>query len=176
MTEDIDRAEAIVQHFGQAVFKPLFTSKARGMKILDRNDPFLKDNITMFKNLGNSVMYIQKMVPIPGRDLGIAFLRGEYIGAYARVTNGNSWNTTTANGGTYQAVEPTADIIDLARRSQSLFHLDFTCVDVVESETGPLVFEVSALGGFRGLQVAKGINMAEMIVDHVLERLTYEKS
>jgi ribosomal protein S6--L-glutamate ligase len=176
MTEDIEMAEAVVRHFGQAVFKPLFTSKARGMKILDGSDPFLKNKIMEFKKLGNSVMYIQKKIPIPGRDLGIAFLRGEFIGAYARVTNGDSWNTTTANGGTYQAVEPAVDVIDLARRSQSLFHLDFTCVDVVESDTGPMVFEVSALGGFRGLQEAQGIDMAEMIVDHVLERLAHERS
>jgi len=176
MTEDIDTAEAVIRHFGQAVFKPLFTSKARGMRILDKNDPSLKDSIRGFKSLGNSIMYIQKKIPIPGRDLGIAFLKGEYVGAYARVTKGDSWNTTTANGGTYQTVEPTTEIIDLARRSQALFNLDFTCVDVVECDTGPLVFEVSALGGFRGLKEAQNINMAEMIVEHVIERLSHEKS
>ena len=175
MTEDIDVAEAAVHEYGLAVFKPLFTSKARGMKILESNDPNLRDRIGEFKGLGNSVLYIQKKIPIPGRDLGVAFLRGEYIGAYARVTNGTSWNTTTANGGTYEAAKPTEDIIDLARRAQALFHLDFTCVDVVESDAGPLVFEVSALGGFRGLQEAQGIAMADRIVDHALERIAHEK-
>lgn len=176
MTEDVFMAEAIVHRFGQAVFKPLFTSKARGMKIMESDDPFLQDNIKEFRNLGNSVMYIQKKIDIPGRDLGVAFLRGEYIGSYARVTQGTSWNTTTVNGGTYRAVEPMAEIIGLARRAQALFDLDFTCVDVVEADTGPLVFEVSALGGFRGLYEAQGINMAKLIVNHVLEIISHEKS
>ena len=174
MTEDVNTAEAVVRRFGEAVFKPLFTSKARGMKILENTDPHLKDKIIEFKSLGNSVLYIQKKIDIPGRDLGIAFLKGTYIGAYARVTNGESWNTTTVNGGTYQAVEPTKEIIALAQRAQALFGLDFTCVDVVESDRGPLVFEVSALGGFRGLQEAQGIDMANKIVDHVMERLSHE--
>lgn len=174
LTEDLALAEATVHRFGQAVFKPLFTSKARGMKVLRDDDPFLIDNIREFKKLGNSVMYIQKKIPLPGRDLGIAFLRGEYIGAYARVTNGDSWNTTTVSGGTYQAAKPTAEIIELARRAQSLFRLDFTCVDVVEGETGPLVFEVSALGGFRGLYEAQRINMADMIADYALEKMIHE--
>lgn len=174
MTEDVFRAEAAVHQFGQAVFKPLFSSKARGMKIMESSDPHLKEKINAFKMLGNSVLYIQKKIDIPGRDLGIAFLQGKYIGTYARVTNGESWNTTTAGGGTYQAVEPTKEIIDLAQRAQALFGLDFTCVDVVESDAGPLVFEVSALGGFRGLQEAQGIDMANRIVDHVLERLSHE--
>ncbi|HBJ75893.1 MAG TPA: GAK system ATP-grasp enzyme [Syntrophaceae bacterium] len=175
LTEDLDIALAAVREYGRAVFKPLFTSKARGMQILDDTLPDLKEKIIKFKLMGNNVLYIQKMIPIPGRDLGVVFLRGKYIGAYARVKNGQSWNTTTANGGSYQAVEPAIQIIDMARRAQALFGLDFTCVDVVEAEDGPLVFEVSALGGFRGLQEAQGINMAALIVKQVLESIHHEK-
>ena len=39
ITEDIGQAEAAVQHYGSAVFKPLFSTKARGMIVVDANDP-----------------------------------------------------------------------------------------------------------------------------------------
>lgn len=175
LTEDPDQAVAVVRAYGRAVFKPLFTSKARGMKILDAGLPDLREEIIDFKKMGNNVLYIQKEIPIPGRDLGVVFLGGKYIGTYARVKNGQSWNTTTVNGGSYQAVEPAEQVIATARRAQALFGLSFTCVDVVESEDGPLVFEVSALGGFRGLQEAQGINMAELIVKQILENLNHEE-
>ena len=171
LTEDVEHAEQIVRRFGKAVFKPLFTSKARGMQIFCADDHGLKCAIADFKNLGNSVMYIQKMIDIPGRDLGVTFLKGRYMGTYARVTNGQSWNTTTVNGGRYEAADPSCDIIELANRAQALFDLDFTCVDVVEGEDGPMVFEVSALGGFRGLWEAHRINMADRIVEYVMESL-----
>lgn len=171
LTENTDAACAAIRSYGQAVLKPLFTSKARGMKILDASLPGLEEEVREFRNMGNNVIYVQKMVPIPGRDMGIVFLRGQYAGAYARVKNGESWNTTTVNGGSYSGVDPDGRVIDVARRAQSLFGLDFTCVDVVESDEGPLVFEVSALGGFRGLQEAQGINMAAMIVRHALENI-----
>jgi ribosomal protein S6--L-glutamate ligase len=47
----------------------------------------------------------------------------------------------------------------------------FTCVDVVETANGPLVYEVSAFGGFRGLLEANGIDMAERYAQYVLERI-----
>ncbi|MCK9195947.1 MAG: GAK system ATP-grasp enzyme [Syntrophales bacterium] len=175
LTEDIEEAADAVKNFGRAVFKPLFTSKARGMQIISGDDANLSARIREFKNMGNSVMYIQKMIHIPGRDLGVAFLNGKYIGTYARVSNGESWNTTTANGGRYEACDPESDVIELARHAQELFRLDFTCVDVVETVDGPMVFEVSALGGFRGLWEARRINVAGMIVHSVLESIGHGK-
>lgn len=171
LTEDVEEAAEAVKRFGRGVFKPLFTSKARGMEIISADDPNMAARIAAFKNMGNSVMYVQKMMDIPGRDLGIAFLGGKYVATYARVSNGNSWNTTTANGGSYEAYEPGESLIELARHAQGLFNLDFTCVDVVETKDGPMVFEVSALGGFRGLWEARRINVAGMIVHSVLERI-----
>ncbi len=170
ITEDVDEAVAAVARFGRAVFKPLYTSKARGMVVID-NEPEARDEIMSFKNLGNPVMYIQRMIPALGSDLGMAFLGGEYLATYARAGSGTSWNTTTASGGKYRLFEPSADLIELARKAQALFGLDFTCVDVAETPEGPVVFEVSAFGGFRGLHVAHGIRADELFVDHVLQRL-----
>jgi ATP-grasp enzyme of GAK system len=171
LTEEIGVAMEAVRRFGTAVLKPLFTSKARGMQLLAGDDPELGEKIGAFKALGNCVMYVQKMVSIPGRDLGLVFLRGKYVGTYGRIAQGEAWNTTTANGGRYEAVFPGSEIIALARKAAALFRLDFTCVDVVETEEGPLVFEVSALGGFRGLWVARQIDMAALIVNDVLEAM-----
>ena len=93
------------------------------------------------------------------------------MATYARVNNGNSWNTTINSGGKYEAYEPSPEIIQLARRAQEPFGLDFTCVDVVETNNGPMVFEVSAFGGFRGLLQANEVDAASLYADYVLGRL-----
>jgi ribosomal protein S6--L-glutamate ligase len=170
ITEDVDEAVRTVERFERAVLKPLFSSKARGMRVIEAGANAGK-GIREFKESGHPVMYIQKMLDLNSRDLALAFLGGQYLGAYARVGNKDSWNTTTRSGGKYHSCEPDADIVELAHRAQEPFGLDFTSVDIAECDGGPYVFEVSAFGGFRGLQEACGIDAAELYVDYALDRL-----
>ncbi len=181
VTESVDEALAIIAELGAVVAKPLYTSKARGMLILravgsergPADEHELRTQISEFKAT-NQVMYLQQLLDLPGRDLGVVFLGGEYLATYARVSSG-SWSTSTSKGGRYQAHEPSPEVIALARRAQALFELDFTCVDVVETKDGPKVFEVSAFGGFRGLEEACGVDAAAAYVDHVLRSLERER-
>lgn len=171
ITESIEEATKAVKQFKKAVFKPLYSTKARGMTILTENDEDLVEKVTDFKENGNMVMYIQKKINLPGKDLGVAFLGGKYLATYARVGNEDSWNTTILAGGKYQEYTPGEQILNLADKAQKLFGLDFTCVDVVESENGLIVFEVSAFGGFRGLLEGCKIDAADLYVKYVLNQI-----
>jgi len=169
VTEDEDTAVEVVRDFGQAIFKPLFTSKARGMFLVTAKDD-VAGKVREFKR-NNTIMYIQKKIELQGKDLGLAFLGGQYLATYARCSDGDSWNTSTANGGRYEPYTPSRESVELARQAQSFFDLDFTSVDVVESRNGPMIFEVSAFGGFRGLLEAQGIDAARLYTEYVLEKL-----
>ena len=173
VTEDIGAALTAVQDFGSAVFKPLYSTKARGMCVIDAHlDPGeIERQIRAFQ-AENPMMYIQQKINLPGRDLGMVFLGGEYLGSYARVSGDEAWNTTIHSGGKYAAHTPPAAVIELARHAQALFDMDFTTVDVAETDTGPIVFEVSAFGGFRGAKEGIGIDAAGMYAEYVLHQLT----
>jgi ribosomal protein S6--L-glutamate ligase len=168
ITESVDEALAAVERYGAAVFKPLFTSKARGMTVVEHG-PGAREEIGRFQ-AGNPIMYLQQKIDLPGQDLGIVFLGGKYLTTYARCGTG-AWNTTTESGGRYAAATPSPEAIRMAEKAQALFDLDFTCVDVVECATGPVVFEVSAFGGFRGIQDACGLDAAAMYTDYVMEKI-----
>ena len=169
ITEDVDHALAAVEEYGEAVFKPLYSTKARGMFVLKPN-PQARETIEEYSKKYKT-MYIQKTIDLKDSDLGIAFLGGEYVTTYARCKTNNAWNTTTINGGKYAPFDPPQEIIELARKAQSLFNLDFTCVDVALTDEGPFIFEVSAFGGFRGLLDARGIDAASMYTDYVIEKV-----
>lgn len=169
ITEDVDHAVEAVRDYGRAVFKPLYSTKARGMTIMEDGPglPDLRDRIAAYK-ADHSILYIQKTIELEGgQDLGVVFLGGRYLTTYARCRTNGSWNTTTVNGGKYAAFEPPAEIIDMARRAQALFGLDFTCVDVALTDSGPYVFEVSAFGGFRGILETSGLDAAQLLLEHV---------
>jgi tetrahydromethanopterin:alpha-L-glutamate ligase len=174
VTEDIDAALAAVKQYGEAVFKPLFSTKARGMCVLSatQSDKQLEKEIQEFQ-LENPMMYIQRKLDLSGQDLGLIFLGGEYLGAYARISGDKqSWNTTINSGGYYATYTPSEEVIAIADKAQSLFHLDFTTVDIAETKEGPIVFEVSAFGGFRGAQEGAGIDTANRYADYVLDKIT----
>lgn len=172
VTESVHEAHESVLRFGSAVFKPLFSTKARGMRVIEADQPdwALLGSIEQFKR-ENPVMYLQRKVELDGRDLGMVFLGGEYLGTYARVSQGESWNTTINDGGRYAAWSPPDAMIELARRSQDPFGMDFTTVDVAETRDGPIVFEVSAFGGFRGALEGAGIEAAERYIEYALREL-----
>jgi ribosomal protein S6--L-glutamate ligase len=69
------------------------------------------------------------------------------------------------------AYEASPELVDLGRRAQAPFGLDFTTVDVALTDDGPIVFEVSAFGGFRGAKEGIGIDAAALYTDHVLGKL-----
>ena len=173
VTEDAGAALRAVQDFGSAVFKPLYSTKARGMCVIDAQQERdgMEREIRAFQ-AENPMMYIQQKIELPGRDLGMVFLAGEYLGSYARVSEGDAWNTTIHSGGKYAAHTPADSVIELARRAQALFDMDFTTVDVAETNSGPIVFEVSAFGGFRGALEGIGLDAAGLYTEHVLRQLT----
>jgi tetrahydromethanopterin:alpha-L-glutamate ligase len=173
VTEDIGSALTAVQDFGSAVFKPLYSTKARGMCVIDasQGNAGIEREIRAFQ-ADNPMMYIQQKIELPGRDLGMVFLDGKYLGSYARVSKGDAWNTTIHSGGKYASHTPPDAVIELARRAQALFDMDFTTVDVAQTNTGPIVFEVSAFGGFRGALEGIGIDAAGLYTEHVLRQLT----
>jgi tetrahydromethanopterin:alpha-L-glutamate ligase len=172
VTEDIATAMEAVRDFGSAVFKPLYSTKARGMTIIDADqDPADMERAIRDFSAENQMMYIQRKINLPGRDLGMVFLAGRYLGTYARVPQGEAWNTTIHSGGRYEPHTPTDDVIELAHRAQDLFNMDFTTVDVAETDTGPIVFEVSAFGGFQGAKDGIGIDAAALYVEHVMKEL-----
>ena len=173
ITEDREEAIQAIREFGTAVLKPMYSSKAEGMMVVDAtSESELTRSVDAFRSK-NSVMYIQQKIDLQGRDVGLLFLGGEYLGAYARVAAEGSWNTTTNSGGKYMPYEPSSDTINIAARAQALFNLDITTVDIADADDGPMVFEVSAFGGFRGASKATGMDVASMYADYIVSELQH---
>jgi ATP-grasp enzyme of GAK system len=182
VTEDVAEALDAVLSYGRAVLKPLFTSKARGMVLLDAGSLGREAAASVLGRFhaANRVMYIQQALDLHDQDMGVCFLGGEYLGTYARRkqaglssgAEGPAWSTSTESGGRYAAFDPPAEIIELAARAQQPFGLDFTCVDVALTDSGPYIFEVSAFGGFRGLKEARGLDVAGLFTAHALRQMS----
>lgn len=168
ITQNTQEALSFIKAHNGAIFKPNFSTKARGMEILKPST-----EISHLEQLLNKygTLYLQELMQLPGKDFGVVFMANEYIGTYARVGNKDSWNTTTQDGGHYESFEPNETILNIARKAQQVFNLDFCCVDIAETPSGPIVFEISAFGGFSGMYKGAGINSAALLSKYVLQNL-----
>ena len=176
ITENSEQAFATVREFGSAILKPLYSTKARGMIMLtkDDSDEFVRNALAEYRQ-NQSIYYIQQTVKLDGRDLGMVFVGGDYLCTYARVGNKDSWNTTINSGGKYEKFEPDAALIELGRRAQSCYDLSFTTVDIALTDQGPVVFEVSAFGGFKGALEGCDIDAASVYADYVLQECVLQQ-
>ena len=170
VAEHIDAAAECVLEWGQAVVKPIVTSKGRGMVLLAREGT-VRLQLRRWAREWGGPFYLQEYVPGPGRDIGVALLGGRVLGAYYRVARPGAWLTTTAAEGRYEPCECTPDIERLAIAAAGVFPLDYTVVDLVESSTGYLIYEVSAFGGFAGLWQTRGIDAARLYAEYVVQAL-----
>lgn len=167
VTENLEQAKKAVSEFGQAVLKPMFSTKARGMTLLSTDQQNWQLELAQFGQ-NHPMMYIQKKADLKGWDLGMVFIGGEYSCTYARVSQSDTWNTTIHSGGKYAPYEPDDALIELGRRAQAPFELDFTTVDIALTDEGPIVFEVSAFGGFKGALEGAGVDAAKQYANYVL--------
>jgi tetrahydromethanopterin:alpha-L-glutamate ligase len=173
ITESLPQAMLAVRRYGQAVLKPLYSSKGRGMQLVStREGPALEDRLVAFQSAGPSALYIQKHVPAVTADLGVVFLGEEYVGTYARVNRSAPWLSTNGRGREYAPHDASPELIALASRARAVFQLALTTVDILETPEGPLVLEVSAFGGFRGTHDALGIDLAARYARHVVDRVS----
>ncbi len=171
LTESTDAALKTVETYQQAILKPLFSTKARGMTLLNAKNAskILRKQLKNFKKQ-HGYFYIQKRIKLPGQDMALIFLGDKYQGAYARKSGGKSWNTTIQAGGKYAPANPSEEMIEVAYKAHKLFGLDFTTVDMAETEEGFVCFEVSAFGGFKGAKVGLGLDMAQAYADYVIRK------
>jgi ribosomal protein S6--L-glutamate ligase len=156
-----------LETLGDAVIKPVFTSKGRGMVRLRAGMSVLPG-----WDDESGRWLAQKFVQAPGRDIGACVLGEEFVGAFYRVAAEGQWMTTTMSGGRYEPCELSADGREIAIKAARLFSLDYTVVDLVEGDGGYLLYEVSAFGGFSGLKTASGLDVASLYAQNIKKELT----
>jgi ribosomal protein S6--L-glutamate ligase len=118
----------------------------------------------------NGPFYLQRFIPNAERDMGVAILDGKIIGAYYRVARAGNWMTTTAAGGHYEPAEVPEVAAEMALKAVSVFGLDFSSVDLVQTDAGWLAYEVSAFGGFSGLRKTSEVDAPALYARYVIEK------
>ncbi len=159
-----------------AVVKPLFGSRGRGIERLTSSDalePYLaaaRSNARESSPGGRPVTcYLQEFIPHRGWDARILVI-GERVLSMRRVSD-DDWRLNVSRGARGEDWQAPDDWIALARRAAAAVGAEIAGVDLLPAADGRVVaVEVNAVPGWRGLEAAIGRDVTAVVVDH-LERL-----
>ncbi len=166
VTERFDEAMAAFHELGgDVVVKPLFGSEGRGMVRV--SDPDIAHRVFRALELGRYVYYLQEFVPHGNRDIRVFVVGEAVVGAMMR--QGKSWKTNVAQGADAVPLAVDDELREISLRAARALGADYAGVDILPIEGGGYtVIEVNGIPGWRGLQIATGVNVADCLVDYVL--------
>jgi ribosomal protein S6--L-glutamate ligase len=106
-----------------------------------------------------------------GRDLRAFVVGGRVVGAIERTAAAGDWRSNVSRGASARACELPAALASLAVRAAAAIGADYAGVDLLPDADGSVfVLEVNGIPGWQGLQTATGIDVAGIIVDHLVMR------
>jgi len=148
--------------------KPLFGSMGLGMVRVSDDEMAFR----VFRTLETlrAVYYLQRAIDHDGCDVRAFVVGGRVIGAIERTAPG--WKTNIARGGRARAVTLAPERAELALAAARAVEADYAGVDLLPARDGTIyVVEVNGIPGWRGLQEATSVDVAAVIVEHLLGRV-----
>ena len=149
---------------GDVVVKPLFGSEGRGMVRISDEAIALRALKTLAQI--QAVLYLQEFIPHEGCDFRLLVV-GERVLAIRR-HNEHDWRTNLAQGGIASPLEPTREMVAMARTAAEAIGAPIAGVDLLPSRTGRMyVLEVNAVPGWKGLAETLKVDVAGMVVEYL---------
>lgn len=161
--ESSDQAlEAFAGLGGDVVVKPIFGAEGRG--ILRVSDPDLAHRVFRTLERTQSVLYLQEFIPHAGFDVRVLVLNGRILGSMVR-RSASDFRTNVARRGVAEPHLPTDQEAEFALRASAAVGACFAGVDLLYHPDGQChVIEVNAVPGWRALQRATGIPVADRLI------------
>jgi RimK family alpha-L-glutamate ligase len=155
-------------HLGQdVVVKPLFGSEGRGLYRI-QEDAIAERVFRTLENI-QAVLYVQKFIRHGGRDLRLLVI-GERVLGMQRF-HPSDWRTNVSRGAQVAAIQVSAELEEMAQRAAAAVGATLAGIDIVYDADGqPYVLEVNASPGWQGLQQATQLDVAQLVLEHLISR------
>ncbi len=111
---------------------------------------------------------IQKFVPeAKGADVRVFIVNDEIVGVMKRQAQPGEFRSNLHRGGTSTVITLTDQEADTARKAARVMGIKIAGVDMLQTESGPLVLEVNASPGLEGIETTTKVDIAKKIITFV---------
>ena len=120
--------------------------------------------------MGPKPFLLQQFVAASAGEDKRLYVVGGRVAAAMRRRSEMDFRANIGNGGHGESCSPTAEEERLALECAAILGAEIAGVDLLQSETGPLVCEVNSNAHFAALTACTGVDVAGLIADYVLQR------
>lgn len=135
--------------------------------ILAESKKSAKSVIDTLYNMNTSILLQEYIAEANGEDLRIIVVGNKIVAAMKRTSGLDDFRSNVHRGADVEAVELTPREKFMAINATKHLGLGVAGVDLIRSKNGPLLIEVNASPGLKGIEAATGINVAGHIVQFV---------
>ncbi len=114
---------------------------------------------------------VQRYVECGSSDLRLEVIGGEVVASVSRKGRDGDFRANTTIGGVMSIHQPSEDEEELALKASEAVGADFCGVDILYMDGEPVVCEVNSNAHMKNLRNCTGIDVSDMILEHIIGRL-----
>jgi ribosomal protein S6--L-glutamate ligase len=148
------------------VVKLLSGTQGRGV-VLAETRKAADSVIDAFRGLEADFLVQHFVKEAAGSDIRCFVIGRKVVAAMQRQGAEGEFRSNLHRGGSAVAVKITPQERAVAVRAARIVGLNVAGVDILRSDTGPLVIEVNSSPGLKGIEEATGVDIASLIVEYI---------
>jgi len=157
------------------IVKLLEGTQGRGV-VLAETKKAAESVINAFKSLKANLLVQQFIKEADGKDLRCFVIDGKVVASIERKAAPGEFRANIHQGGTASIVKITPEERALAVKAAKTLNLQVAGVDIIRSQSGPLLLEVNSSPGLEGIETATGKDIAGMMIAAVEKKLGWKRN
>ncbi len=122
-----------------------------------------------FYKMHTPVLLQEYIAESGGTDIRILVVGDRVVASMERCSALGEFRSNMHRGGHAQRVDPRPEELQMALQAARYLGLGVAGVDLIRSDRGPLLIEVNASPGFKGMEEVTGVNVAGAILSYVMQ-------
>jgi ribosomal protein S6--L-glutamate ligase len=131
--------------------------------------------INAFKALRANLLVQQFIKEAHGKDLRCFVIDGKVVATIEREAAPGDFRANLHQGGKARIVRISKEERQLAVKAAKTLELSVAGVDIIRSQSGPLLLEVNSSPGLEGIQTATGKDIAGMMISSIEKQLSWSR-
>lgn len=153
------------------VLKLIEGTQGKGV-ILAETKKAAESLISAFHQLDADFLLQQFVKEAKNEDIRAFVVDGQVVASMLRRAEPGEFRANLHQGGTSERIELTPEEERVAVAAARCVGLDIAGVDMLRTESGPLVIEVNVSPGLQGIESTSGVNVAESIITYAKKLLS----
>ncbi len=130
--------------------------------------------ISAFRQLDANILVQEYVKEARGADIRAFVVGGKVVAAMKRQASPGEFRSNLHRGGEAEVIKLTPAERATAVRAANTMELNVAGVDLLQSDSGPMVLEVNSSPGLEGIEAASGVDIADTIIEFIEDNAEHE--